>query len=253
MAPLFAGRRILVTGSTRGIGHAAARRFLAEGAEVVVHGRTEQAMAAAVAPLREEHAGRVSGHAADLGSRAAVDRLAAAVGELDILVNCAGIYDEVRIEDADEAHWDRTLEVNLAAPFRLSRHFSGELQRRNGVIVNVGSDSGLLGYPGAAAYAASKGALAGLTRALAIELAPQVRVICVCPGPVDTDMMRDSIAATPDPEATRIQWQDYSLLRRFAEPEEIAEAILFAASPRCRFQTGSLLVVDGGATAGRRN
>ena len=167
-------------------------------------------------------------------------------------MNCAGIYEEVLVADADEAHWDRIIEVNLTAPFRLSRHFSAALARRAGVIVNVGSDSGLLGYTAAVAYGASKGALAGLTRALAMELAPAVRVLCVCPGPIDTDMMRNCVAAQPDPAAARLQWQSYSVLGRFAEPEEIAEAILFAASPHCRFQTGSLIVVDGGATAGRR-
>jgi NAD(P)-dependent dehydrogenase (short-subunit alcohol dehydrogenase family) len=252
MEPLFAGRRALVTGSTRGVGIATARRFLAEGAEVVLHGRFDAAVAAAVTSLGTAYQGRVSGHAADLGNRDATDRLAALAGDLDVLVNCAGIFEEVLVSDADEAHWDRTIEVNLTAPFRLSRHFSAALARVGGVIVNVGSDSGLLGYKAGAAYSASKGALAGLTRALAMELAPAVRVLCVCPGPIDTDMMRECIAAQPDPTAARLQWQSYSLLGRFAEPQEIAEAILFAASPRCRFQTGSLIMVDGGATAGRR-
>jgi NAD(P)-dependent dehydrogenase (short-subunit alcohol dehydrogenase family) len=118
--------------------------------------------------------------------------------------------------------------------------------------VNVSSDSALLGYAGSIAYCASKGALAGLTRALATELAPDVRVLCVCPGPIDTDMMRESIEAQPDPEAARRQWQSYPLLQRIAAPAEIAEAILFAASPACTFQTGSLIIIDGGATAGRK-
>jgi NAD(P)-dependent dehydrogenase (short-subunit alcohol dehydrogenase family) len=91
-----------------------------------------------------------------------------------------------------------------------------------------------------------------LTRALAVELAPQVRVLCVCPGPVETDMMRDTMAASPDPEAVRRTWQSGTLLGRIAAPEEIAAAIAFAASPDCSYATGNLIVVDGGTTAGRR-
>jgi meso-butanediol dehydrogenase / (S,S)-butanediol dehydrogenase / diacetyl reductase len=251
LAGTFAGKRVLVTGSTRGIGLAAAGRFLAEGAEVIIHGSSQAGVNAAVASLAGDHA-MARGSAADLTDRQACDRLADEAGDLDVLVNCAGIYEEMPITDADEAHWDRIIEVNLTAPWRLVRRLLDGLVRRSGVIVNVGSDSGLIGYANGVAYCASKGALIGLTRALAVELAPKVRALCVCPGPVDTDMMRMSVAAQADPAAARLQWQSYPLLRRFAEPEEIAEAILFAASPRCRFQTGSTIVIDGGTTAGRR-
>jgi NAD(P)-dependent dehydrogenase (short-subunit alcohol dehydrogenase family) len=252
MVGLFSGKRALVTGSTRGIGRAAARRLLEEGAEVMIHGREATAVASAVAELDAAYPGRVSGHAADLALRKSCDELSARAGDLDVLVNCAGIYEEVSIAAADEGHWNRTIEVNLTAAWRLARSLLDGLTRRGGVIVNVGSDSALLGYANSVAYCASKGALIGLTRALAVELAPKVRALCVCPGPTDTDMMRATIEAQPDPEAARLQWQSYPLLQRYADPEEIAEAIVFAASPRCRFQTGSVVSVDGGATAGRR-
>ena len=120
------------------------------------------------------------------------------------------------------------------------------------MIVNVASDAGLLGYPGCAAYCASKGALIGLTRALAVELAPDVRAVAVCPGPVETDMMREAVAAAPDPEAALRNWSAATMLRRPATANEIAEAIAFAASPRASYMTGDLLVISGGATAGRR-
>lgn len=120
------------------------------------------------------------------------------------------------------------------------------------MIVNVSSDAGLLGYSGISTYCATKGALIGLTRALAIELAPAVRAICVCPGPIETDMMQRSLEASGDPVAARQQWEAYPALRRIARPEEVAEAILFAASPRSSFMTGNLIVVDGGATMGKR-
>lgn len=249
---LFADRRILVTGSTRGLGHAAAVKFLEQGGSVIIHGRNAESVEAVAFALARQHQGRVEGIAANLGDRLAQDRLAAKAGDIDVLVNCAGIFREQPLENAGEADWSETLEVNVTAPWRLSRALLPSLRRRRGVIVNVGSDAAFLGYRGSIVYCASKGAVTGLTRALATELAPEVRAVCVCPGPVDTDMMRQSIEAQPDPAAARRQWESYPLLQRVAAPAEIAEAILFAASPGCTFQTGSLIVVDGGATAGRR-
>ncbi|HEY7766350.1 MAG TPA: SDR family oxidoreductase [Aestuariivirgaceae bacterium] len=244
--------RVLITGSTRGLGHAAAMAFLKHGAHVILHGRSDNAVKKVTSALSSLHPGKVSGFAADLSDRAAQDGLAAAAGDLDVLVNCAGIYEERMLGEADEEHWLTTIEVNLTAPWRLARALLPGLKRRRGLIINVGSDSALLGFSGASAYCASKGALVGLTRALATELAPQVRALCVCPGPIDTDMMQNSVASAPDPKAARRQWESYPLLKRVATPAEIAEAILFAASPACAFQTGSLIIVDGGATAGRR-
>jgi NAD(P)-dependent dehydrogenase (short-subunit alcohol dehydrogenase family) len=249
---LFTGRRILITGSTRGLGHATAVRFLEQGGSVVIHGRNAGQVDAIASDLARHHPGKVTGVAADLTSRLAQDHLASETREVDVLVNCAGVFREQMLDQADELGWRETIEVNVTAPWRLSRALLPGLRQRRGVIVNVSSDSALLGYAGSIAYCASKGALAGLTRALATELAPDVRVLCVCPGPIDTDMMRESIEAQPDPEAARRQWQSYPLLQRIAAPAEIAEAILFAASPACTFQTGSLIIIDGGATAGRK-
>ena len=145
---------------------------------------------------------------------------------------------EAPIAETSEALWDETIAVNLTAAWMLSRALLPGLRRRRGVIVNVASDAGLLGYAGCAAYCASKGALIGLTRALAVELAPDVRAVAVCPGPVETDMMREAVAAAPDPEAARRTWATCTMLRRVATPAEIAEAIAFAASPRAAYMTG---------------
>ncbi|MFL5259426.1 MAG: SDR family NAD(P)-dependent oxidoreductase [Hyphomicrobiales bacterium] len=252
MTGLFAGKRVLVTGSTRGLGLATARRFLEEGAEIIVHGRSRAPVERVVASLLAAHPGRVSGEAAALSDRLETDRLANAAGDLDVLVNSAGVFEEVMMANADPEHWLRTIEINLTAPWRLARALLDGLARREGVIVNVGSDAAFVGYAGSVAYCASKGALVGLTKALAVELAPKVRAVCVCPGPIETDMMRESVAAQPDPVAAVNVWESNPMLKRVAQPEEIAEAVLFAASPRCRYQTGSVVMVDGGVTAGRR-
>lgn len=248
----FTGKTVLVTGSTRGIGAATARLFLERGAETILHGRSAKMVAGAVGVLSGLFGPRVRGIGADLEDRAACRRLAAEAGAVDVLVNCAGVFKEAPVAATDLAFWDTTLAINLTAPWVLSKALLPGLRARRGVIVNVGSDAGSLGYAGCVAYCASKGALTGLTRALATEVSPDVRVICVCPGPVETDMMRASIAAAPDPEAARRQWASYPLLGRVASPVEIAEVILFAASPAASFMTGAVVAVDGGVTAGKR-
>jgi meso-butanediol dehydrogenase / (S,S)-butanediol dehydrogenase / diacetyl reductase len=251
MPDSFSTRKVLITGSTRGLGRAAALKFLDRGAEVTIHGSNQTLLEAVISDLSVGYRQQVRGCVADLADRKAQDRLADFAGDLDVLVNCAGVYEEVKLSDADEDHWQKTIEINLTAPWRLVRALLPRLKRKGAVVVNIGSDSALLGYAGSIAYCASKGALVGLTRALATELAPEVRVLCVCPGPIDTDMMRTSVSAHPDPAAARRRWQSLTLLKRFATTDEIAEAILFAASPSCSFQTGSIIVVDGGATTGR--
>ena len=248
----FAGKSILVTGSTRGIGAAATELFLRRGGSVILHGRRQADVDATVARLSSQHAGRVRGLAADLSDREQCRSLARQIEDLDVLVNCGGIFREAAITDTSLAIWDETIAVNLTAPWVLSQALLPILRRRKGIIVNVGSDAAILGYAGCVAYCAAKGALVGLTRALATELAPGVRVLCVCPGPTETDMMRDSVATAPDEAKARQQWASYTLLDRVARPAEIGEAILLAASPRATFLTGSVIMADGGATAGKR-
>lgn len=248
----FAGKTILVTGSTRGIGAAAAELFLAQGGSVILHGRRQSDVDTAIARLSAQYAGRVSGLAADLSDRAQCRSLAQRIETLDVLVNCGGVFREAAIADISLAIWDETIAVNLTAPWVLSRELLPVLRRQKGIIVNVGSDAAMLGYAGCVAYCASKGALVGLTRALATEVSPDVRVLCVCPGPTETDMMRQSISVAPDEAQARQQWASYTLLGRVARPAEIGEAILQAASPRATFSTGSVIMADGGATAGKR-
>jgi NAD(P)-dependent dehydrogenase (short-subunit alcohol dehydrogenase family) len=248
----FAGKAILVTGSTRGIGSAAAALFLARGGSVILHGRRQPDVDAAVARLSEAHSGRVRGLAADLSDRTACRALAARIDALDILVNCGGIFQEATLGETGLDLWERTIAINLTASWVLAQALLPKLRASRGVIVNIASDAAVLGYAGCVAYCASKGALVGLTRALATELAPDVRVLCVCPGPTETDMMRESILATPDQDKARQQWASYTLLNRVASPVEIGEAILLAASPGASYLTGSVIMADGGATAGKR-
>ena len=249
----FAGKRVLVTGGTRGIGRGAVEAFLDAGARVAVNGRSADSTARAVAELGGPE--RVVAAPGDVGTASVCEAIVAAaiegLGGLDVLVNNAGIGVDARIEDTDEAFWDATLDTNLKGTFFCSRAALEALRATRGNIVNISSDAGLVGSQTLVAYCASKGGVVNMTRAMAVELAPLVRVNCVCPGYVDTDMVRrDGIDKADDPAAEEQALIDFAPLKRIATPEEIAAVILFLASHEARFMTGAALPIDGGAGAG---
>ena len=125
------------------------------------------------------------------------------------------------------------------------------MRKSNGNIVNIASDAGLMGVPGIVVYCASKAGVVNMTRAMALEIAPDVRVNCVCPGYVDTDMIRQSIAKKEDPSAAEQKMIDYAPMKRITTPAEISQGVLYLASYEARFVTGAALPIDGGTTAGR--
>jgi NAD(P)-dependent dehydrogenase (short-subunit alcohol dehydrogenase family) len=175
----------------------------------------------------------------------------AAFGGLDVLVNNAGVFREVLMEDSDEALWDRTININLKGTFFAAQAALPSLRQRRGNIVNVASESGLMGNPRCTVYCASKGGVVNLTRAMAIELAPDVRVNAVCPGPIETDMTRSGAPAGADYEQYHKALMQYPYLKRIGTPEEVAGAILYLASDAAAFVTGAMLSIDGGSTVGR--
>jgi NAD(P)-dependent dehydrogenase (short-subunit alcohol dehydrogenase family) len=253
MMKSFEGKRVLVTGGSRGIGRATVEAFLDAGARVAVNGRSADSTARAVAELGGPE--RVVAAPGDVGTASVCEAIVAAaiegLGGLDVLVNNAGIGVDARIEDTDEAFWDATLDTNLKGTFFCSRAALEALRATRGNIVNISSDAGLVGSQTLVAYCASKGGVVNMTRAMAVELAPLVRVNCVCPGYVDTDMVRrDGIDKADDPAAEEQALIDFAPLKRIATPEEIAAVILFLASHEARFMTGAALPIDGGAGAG---
>ena len=249
----FTDKRVLVTGASRGIGFEIARNFLDAGARVAINGSTEQSVGAAMDRLREyEHTVAAPGNIGTVaGCESAVQTSIDAFGGLDILVNNAGVGAGRPIADCDEEMWDAHCDVNLKGLFFCCRAAIPELTKSNGNIVNIGSDAGLQGCPGITVYCGTKGGVINMSRAMALEIAPDVRVNCVCPGYVDTDMIRLSVKKKADPDAAWQKMIDYSPLQRIASTEEIAYAVLYLASDKARNITGTSLATDGGTTAGR--
>ncbi len=248
----FTDKRLLITGGTRGIGFGIAQAFIESGARVAINGKTSQSVSAALEKLNNND--QLIAAPGDVGTVAgcelAVETAVDAFGGLDIVVNSAGIGAGRPIEDCDEQMWDDHVDVNLKGTFFVCRAAIPELRKSNGNIVNIASDAGLIGVPGITVYCGSKGGVVNMSRAMALEIAPDVRVNCICPGYVDTDMIRLSVKKRADPEAAWQKMIDYAPLKRITTPAEIAAGVMYLASDEARFVTGVALPIDGGTTAG---
>ena len=245
------GKVAIVTGATRGIGRATAPLFAKVGAAVVLAGRNEQQGREVVAEI-EDAGGRamfVVTDVADSGQVASlVNSASGTYGGVDVLVNNAGIEFGKPLLETSELEWDRLMAVNLKGHFVCAVAVVPEMVKRGrGAIVNTASVLAIRVMRGTGAYMASKAAILGLTRAMALEWTPLgIRTNCVLPGSTDTDMMWNGIA--PDQIASRRRAEDETLpIGRVAEPSEIAQASLWPASDRASFASGTLLLVDGGA------
>ena len=236
------GQRALVTGATSGIGRAVALRLARDGAEVLVHGRDAARGAQTVQEITGT-GGKARFVAADLRDPADLQRLADDVGEVDILINNAGISRFAATAEFDMAAFDKMFATNVRAPFLLVAAVApGMAARGHGSIVSVSSMAGGVGLAVGAAYGATKASLEGMTRAWAAEYsASGVRVNAIAPGPVYTP--------TPSgPEFIRALGET-TPMHRASQPEEIAEVIAFLASPRASYVTGTTVAADGGRRA----
>jgi NAD(P)-dependent dehydrogenase (short-subunit alcohol dehydrogenase family) len=256
MAGRLDGKIALITGGASGIGLATAKRFVDEGAAVVLADNQGEAVERGASLFRATGS-RVQAVVTDVTRssevRQAVEAAVSHFGRLDILFANAGIGYSGAIVDATDDDWDEVMAVNAKGVFLCARESIRQMLAQDspgGSIIINGSISGLAGIPGQAPYAPSKGAVVQLTRQLAVEYASRgIRVNCVCPGTVDTPVLRRGMAMSGDPDGFLAMLVSGHPIGRIGRAEEIAAVVAFFASDDASFVTGAILPVDGGYTA----
>jgi NAD(P)-dependent dehydrogenase (short-subunit alcohol dehydrogenase family) len=245
------GKVMLVTGATSGIGAAIALEAAKEGAKLFLTGRSAERGEA----IRKQ-CNSAAFLALDVAQKGAAETLVDATvkqfSRLDILVNNAGIVHRHTAETATDQEWDDVIATNVTGVFRMSRAALKQMKKQGGgTIINIGSDWALVGGRNAFAYCASKGAVAQMTRAMAVDFArDNIRVNCICPGDIETPMLASGIAKRGMTLEEGLKHLAAAIpMGRVAQPREIARAAMFLASDDSSFMTGAMLSVDGGSTA----
>jgi len=239
------GKVAIITGGSRGIGFQTAKIFSENGADVIISSKNSEQLKIAANQLKN-----TTPIAANIRNEKEVQNVIEETikkfGKLDILINNAGIFPRIKqLHEISETEWNEVLDVNLSGQFRFTKFAIPYLQKTSGTIVNVSSDAGLKAYEGfnADAYSATKAALVVLTKCWALEYSKyKIRVNCVCPGVVDTDMTKPFLKTEKDRE---FMDNDHPI-GRIGTPEEVAKSILFLVSSDSAWTTGAVLAVDGG-------
>jgi NAD(P)-dependent dehydrogenase (short-subunit alcohol dehydrogenase family) len=240
------GKRALITGGASGIGEATCRALARAGAVVTVvdvDGARAQAVAAELPGA--------SAVVLDICDEAAVNAAVGALPGLDILVNCAGIGLVGSIEETEAVDFQRLMRVNVEGTYLVTKAAMPKLLASHGSVVNIGSVAGLVGIKKRFAYCATKGAVVGLSRQLAVEYAGRLRVNCVCPGTVDTPFVEGYLEKyhKHEKDKVRAELNQRQPIGRLGTPVEIAYMVLYLCSPEAEFVTGSVMTIDGGWTA----
>ena len=240
-------KHVVITGGAKGIGGAAVTRFLEEGASVTILDLDEKRARKRLVNFGDRSlfihcdvskADQVEG---------AFNQIDARFGAVDILVNNAGIQRYSTVTDTTEEEWDLVMNVNLKSAFLCSKYAIPLMQKRGkGVVINVASVQSFITQRKVAPYTTSKTAMLGLTRSIAVDYAPEIRAVTVCPGTVDTPMLRWAANQSPNPEEVYREVREMHLTQRIAEPVEIADLILYLSSDKAAFITGQAIRIDGG-------
>ena len=243
------GKLGVITGAASGIGRASAGQFAAEGADLILVDIDQEGLETAASELRRADCG-VQTVYGDVSSEDTAKRICALVrsgnGSIDVLVNCAGVDLDASITATSLCQWDKLMDVNLKAVFLICKHAIPLMTKAGASIINIASAAGVSPIPNRPAYIASKGAVIALTRSLALDLAPSIRVNCICPGAVETPLLESGLRGAGDYQSARRMIQSRYPLGRIAEPPEIASVVAFLASDDSSYMTGAIIPVDGG-------
>ena len=248
------GKVAVITGGTDGIGKAIAITFAKEGAKVMMVGRDEKKGQNALEEVRRF--GEATYFKGDVSDSPQVRKLVEVTiqkyGRIDILINNAAVCPPGDVVTTSEETWDQVIDVNMKGVFLCCKYVIPYMQKTGGgAIVNIGSINSFMAMENEAAYDASKGGVLMLTRAMALDFAKaKIRVNCICPGAIETPMLKASLDTSPDPKAARQSLTAKHPLRRTGTPEEVAQAALFLATDASSFVTGAVIPVDGGILAG---
>lgn len=239
----FEGETVLLTGSARGIGRACAKYFTARGATVIGGDRLEQSETAEVCAGLEGSFDSVTADVTDSAAVTALVERAANTGSIDTVISVAGVVAREPLTEHGGDPWERSVAINLTAPFQITREATPHLREASGCVVTISSIYGQIGAANRAGYVATKAGLEGLTRAVAAELGNDgVRANAVAPGFIETPMTEPYA----DDEPARESFRDLTTLNRLGQAEEVAEVVGFLASDRASYVTGETVLVDGG-------
>jgi len=242
------GKIALITGAGRGIGRAIALRLAREGCDVALCDLNPAEDTADEVRALGRRALFVQGDVTDEAQvTRVVEQTIAGLGQIDILVNNAGIQRYSTVTETTVEEWDLVMNVNLKSAFLCAKHAIPSMQKRGkGVVINIASVQALLSQPKVAPYTTAKTAMLGLTRSIAVDYAPIIRCVAVCPGAIDTPMLQTAVNSSPDPEAVWRACEQIHLLNRVGTANEIAEVVAHLASDAAGFITGQAIRVDGG-------
>ena len=236
--------KAIITGGAKGIGKACAEVFAREGHDIAILD---------IDPIAEKVATRLDGLfvQCDVSQEdqvaAAIQQIVSDWGRLDVLVNNAGIQRYGTVTESTAEEWDLVMAVNLKSAFLCAKHVIPVMQQNgSGVVINVASVQAFVSQNNVAAYTTAKTAMLGLTRSIAVDYAPEIRCMAVCPGTIDTPMVRDSFDLSPDPEAVYQECINMHPLKKIGQPIDVAEIVYFLSTDKAQFFTGQAVRVDGG-------
>jgi len=242
----FKDKNVVITGGAKGIGGSCSKVFHQSGANVCILDMDEKGK-----ELANDLGGKTIFIQCDVSKENQVKKAFAKIveqlGDIDVLVNNAGIQTYGTVTETTEEEWDRVINVNVKSAFLCSKFaLPSMIKKPNGCIVNVSSVQAFITQKNVAGYTTSKTAMLGLTRSIAVDYAPNIRCVAVCPGTTDTPMLRESFALSPDPDEVYQECVDMHLTKRIGTSDEVAEFIAYLASDKAGFITGQALRIDGG-------